>query len=70
VEIEKILNENNLEIIEMTTFSKIPDVFYNVLGRSEILSSLRLGKEKILELIFGKLFLGRILFIACRKKSA
>jgi len=67
-EIKNILSESGLELVEITTFSKFSDIFYNILGKNRISTGLLLSFESILEFIFGKLFLGRIFFIACRKK--
>jgi len=66
-EIRAVLNDSGLKFIETTSFTKIPDIFYNMMGKIKILSNLILGIEKILEVFFGKLFFGRILFIVAKK---
>jgi predicted TPR repeat methyltransferase len=68
-EINKILPDSGLEILEITTFTKVPDIFYNTIGRNPFLAKTLFGIEKILEIAFGKLFLGRKFFIACRKRN-
>jgi ubiquinone/menaquinone biosynthesis C-methylase UbiE len=68
-EIRSILNKNNYEILEIRGISKIPDIFYgNKLRNNKFYIYLLIKMEEILESILGKTFLGRMLFIACRKK--
>lgn len=68
-EIKKILVQNNLQLIEIRSITKIPDVFYNCqLKNSKLYVKVLIFMEKLLELILGKVFLGRMFFIVCRKK--
>lgn len=64
--LEKILNDIGFHVIEMRGFSRIPDLFYRINGNNFYISMLMFS-EKILELIFGKLFLSRYLFVVCKK---
>ena len=66
-EIEGVLRDNDLDIVEITSFTKIPDIFYNTMGKSQFLSYFLLAFEKILGGLFGKLFFGRIFFITVKK---
>lgn len=69
-EIKKILSRNNLQLIEIRSITKIPDVFYNgQLKNNKLYVKVLIFMEKLLELILGKVFLGRMLFIAVRKKT-
>jgi len=65
-ELKKILNGIGFNVIEMRGFSKIPDLFYRINGNKFYISILFFC-ERILELIFGKLFLSRYLFVVCKK---
>jgi ubiquinone/menaquinone biosynthesis C-methylase UbiE len=64
--IEKIAYENNMEILEIKGFSRIPDLFYNIDNR--FVSKLIIFSEKILMFIFGKYFLCREVFYVFSKK--
>ena len=66
-DIEDILQSIGYEIIEIKSFTKIPDVFYGLFD-NYFYASLLTNLEKFLELVLGKTFLGRILFVVCRKK--
>lgn len=65
-EIIKICRENNLKLMDIQSFTRIPDVFYN-LSNNKIYSGFIISLEKLLSKLFGKIFLGRILFIAVKK---
>lgn len=65
-ELEDICQRYNLEILEMRSFTRIPDVFYS-LAKRRMWAGLIIGTETLLAKIFGKTFLGRILFLAVRK---
>jgi len=67
-EIKKILAQNNLQLIEIRSITKIPDVFYNSqLKNNKLYVKVLIFMEKLLELILGKVFLGRMLFVIARK---
>lgn len=69
LEIKKILAQNNLQLIEIRSITKIPDVFYNnQLKNNKLYVQFLILMEKTLELLLGKVFLGRMLFIICGKK--
>ncbi|MFA5178378.1 MAG: class I SAM-dependent methyltransferase [Candidatus Paceibacterota bacterium] len=65
-ELKKILKDIGFEIIEIKAFSRVPDFLYN-LNNSNFYTKTLLFIESFLELIFGKKFLGRYFFIACKK---
>ena len=67
-EITKVLNKTGYSIIEIRSFTKIPDYFYDVAANNKILVKLLICMEKLLELLLGKIFLGRILFVSATKK--
>lgn len=68
-EIKKIITQNSLQLIEIRSITKIPDVFYNSQFRNnKLYVKFLILMEKTLELLLGKVFLGRMLFIVCRKK--
>lgn len=63
------LDKTGFETLEIRGFSKIPDIFYaNNFKNNKLYIWILIMIEKLLELILGKIFLGRCLFIACRKK--
>lgn len=64
--IKDLLGEIGFKILETKTFTRIPDFFYD-LSENRIYLKLLILSEKTLELLLGKVFLGRILFIAVRK---
>jgi SAM-dependent methyltransferase len=66
-EIRQILENLGLEVLEIRGFSRIPDIFYNTLGRFRVGAWLIWKIEGLLENLFGTRLLTRILFIACRK---
>lgn len=64
-----ILPEIGFRVIEIRSMTKIPDFFYQCSFANNVLyTKLLIFSEKILESIFGKVFLGRVLFIAASKK--
>ncbi|MDD4353354.1 MAG: methyltransferase domain-containing protein [Candidatus Nanoarchaeia archaeon] len=65
-EITKIIKRKGMELLEIRTFTRIPDVFYD-LSKSYCYGKFLMGVETFLEIFFGKIFLGRIFFIAVRK---
>lgn len=66
-ELKKICDNLDCQIIEISSFSKIPDFFYDF-SESKILSSIVLRCEYLLEFLFGKIMFGKELFIAVKKR--
>lgn len=67
-ELSKVLVESGFETLEIRSFTKLPDLFYNN-SKNNFSAELVIFFEKLLEVIFGKTFLGRILFIAVKKNE-
>lgn len=67
-ELENVCKQHNLEILEMQSFTWIPDMFYT-LSNNKIYAKCVIGIETLISKIFGKTFLGRMLFLAVKKKS-
>ena len=65
-QLEDICKQNNLKILDMQSFTRIPDVFYT-LSNNEIYTKFIIALETLFSKIFGKTFLGRILFLAVEK---
>lgn len=66
--LKKILPSIGFEIIEIRSVTKIPDFFYQEIFPNNLFySKFLIFLEKILEAIFGKVFLGRVLFIVVKK---
>lgn len=64
--LEKAVQEQNGEIVQMTSFMKLPDVFYDLSNNK--LYTIILGLfEQVLHKILGDTFLSRIFFAAVRK---
>lgn len=68
-ELKEILAKCGFEILEIRSFTKLPDFFY-IHSKNNFLAKLVIFTEKLLEIIFGKVFLGRILFITVQKKTS
>lgn len=67
-ELIRILNPIGFKIVEIRSMTKIPDFFYQCFfSNNELYSNALILFEQILELIFGKIFMGRILFVAVCK---
>ena len=66
-EIKKTCINANGKVIEISSFSKIPDFFYD-LSENKFYSSMVLFLEHFLEILFGKVMFGKELFIAVKKK--
>lgn len=65
-----ILKRIGFEILEIRSVTKIPDFFYQRLFSNNLLyAKLLILLERLLELILGKSFLGRILFVAVLKNG-
>lgn len=67
-EIKKVLKSNGLELLDMRTLSRLPDFFYRV-SKSKKYAELLMLAEELLSLILGKIFLGRIYFVAALKRK-
>lgn len=65
-ELRQIVREIGFKTVEFRAFSKLPNFLYHICQNGCYVSSLLLA-EKILEIIFGKSFLGRELFVVCKK---
>lgn len=65
-EIKDLLRENGFEILEIKTFTRIPDIIYELFNY-QIYARVLSYFEEVLDIFFGKAKLGRILFIAARK---
>ena len=66
-ELKKTLRENNFEILQIRAFSKAPNFLYD-LADSYLYAKFLVFIERLLEVILGKSFLGRELFVVCLKK--
>jgi len=64
-EIQRVCKGLNLKLIKIISFSKIPDIFYDF-SDNYIYVKLLMLSENILERIFGRVFLGRQLFICVK----
>lgn len=67
--LEKVIQEQNGGIIQITSFMKLPDVFYDI-SNNKFYVSVLLWFEQILKTISGDTFLSRIFFIAVKKRIA
>lgn len=65
-ELRSVLQNIGFEILDIKSFTKIPDYFYDLSNNTAYVSLLILF-EKFLEKILGQTFLGRILFICVQK---
>lgn len=65
-EIEKVLYTETEMMVEVTAFSKLPDIFYDLTDNNTYVKLILLV-EKFLSKVFGDVFLGREFFIAIRK---
>ena len=68
-DLERVIQEQNGEIIQITSFMKLPDVFYDI-SNNRLYVILLLWFENILKTILGDTLLSRIFFIAVRKHAA
>ena len=66
-ELGNICKRYNLEILEIESFTRIPDIFYTLFNKG-IGAKCVIGIETFFSKIFGKTFLGRMLFLAVKKK--
>ncbi|MBI2086110.1 class I SAM-dependent methyltransferase [Candidatus Daviesbacteria bacterium] len=67
-ELERVIQQQKGEIIQITSFMKLPDVFYDI-SDNKLYVSILLWLEQVLKIILGVTFLSRIFFIAVRKRS-
>jgi 2-polyprenyl-3-methyl-5-hydroxy-6-metoxy-1,4-benzoquinol methylase len=67
-EIKTTLKGMNFEVLEISSFSKLPAFLYLYFMDSGFYAKVLIGIEKILEVFFGETFLGKEYFIAVRKK--
>jgi len=66
-ELKRICDNANCELLEISSFSKIPDFLYD-LSKSEFYGKVVLSVERFLEILFGKILFGKELFVAIKKK--
>jgi len=64
-EIKEIGEKNNMKIIEIKGFAKIPEIFYGV--NNKLFSKILLFTEKILRIIFGEQLFEREVFYVSQK---
>jgi len=68
-EIISLLKRKNFSILDIISYSKLPDILYfNKLASNRIYIQILLFCESILSAIFGKVLFGRVLFIVVKKK--
>ncbi len=67
IELENKLEKVGFKVLDIKTFSRIPDLFYE-LSENKAYIYLLFLLEKLISIILGKTFLGRILFISVSKK--
>lgn len=65
-ELEEVVMQAGFTRVEFCAFSKMPNFLYHI-SESRLYVALLLFVEKTLEVIFGKAFLGRELFVLCVK---
>ena len=68
-ELEKMIREQNGEIIRITSFMKLPDVFYDI-SNNKLYVGILLWFEQVLKIILGDTLFSRIFFIAVKKRIA
>lgn len=66
-EIETILKNMNFEILEISSFSKLPTLLYLI--DNNFYAKILISIEKLLGKIFGKTLFGKEFFIATKKQS-
>jgi len=66
-ELKKVCDNLNYQVTEISSFSKIPDFFYDF-SENKVFSSAILCCERLLEFLFGKIMFGKELFIAVKKR--
>lgn len=68
-ELFNIFDKNDLEILEITSFSKIPDYFY-LLSNNNYYVKVLIWIEEVLEIIIGKTLFGRCFFVVAKRNIA
>lgn len=66
-EIEKLCKKLHLEILELITLSRLPDIFYDI-SNNKIYIKILLFSEKALQKLLGTTAFGKIFFVAVRRK--
>ncbi len=67
--LEKVIQEQSGEVIQITSFMKLPDVLYDISDKKLYVSTL-LWFEQILKIILRDTLLSRIFFVAAKKRIA
>lgn len=68
-EIEALALENGVELLAVETFTRLPDVLYD-LAKTDASAKVLLAVERGMRKIFGGTLFGRFLFVAVRKPCA
>ena len=66
-ELRKVADELGLEVVRLSTFTRVPDVLYEI-SKASVYQRLIIGAEKALALVLGPSLFGRELFIELRRK--
>ena len=66
-DLKKTLRGVGFEILEIKTFTRIPDIFYELANDNIFYVRLLIKLEQVLEYLFGNTFLGRVFFVAVKK---
>src|SRR5450759_1443914 len=67
-EIEQLARDSRFQLLDIESFTRLPDVFYDM-SRTEVSSRALLAVEALLRKLLGRTFLGRFLFVALRNTS-
>lgn len=65
-ELRDICKEQGLQILDMQSFTRIPDMFYDLSSNGAYIRSV-IFLEKLASWVLGKTFLGRMFFVAVKK---
>ena len=65
-EIVAVCREQGLKVLDIQSFTRIPDLFYDLSSNSVYISFV-IFLEKLASLVLGKTFLGRMFFVAAKK---
>lgn len=65
-ELNTILEKENLKVLSIESYTRIPDSLYQI-SNNAFYSKILIGIEKALEYVFGKIVFGRVLFVAAQK---
>jgi len=66
--LERAVKSSGYELLEMKSFSRLPDVMYDLTNNAEYVATINFTEE-ILQRILGNTLLGRVLFVAVKKKE-